>query len=504
MRIEVVKWYAQAKGTAYPRLVLERGRTWQDWSTPLRPPESETYMTLFDVYYDYERSLSARKPEPLGSVKILQRGRQTPELPGEMPALPEDCCSLGQTIDYYAAVRGLGEPAASDLLAALRDVTADESLAKAFQGEPGFRESLLRFSEAARVFHHRPRPLHRDPPEPARLEFTFRTKLPGFTAPHEIRFEFEPKPARLGRLLALVGKNGTGKTRYLARLAWALWGLKQEGDEISPERPSVGRVIAVSYSPLDVFERPPHRVPGLEGRPAFDNYHYCGFRDPKGVSRPRFLFAGLGHDLAAIEALGRRELWDGMLQETQLIEEERGLKRAWKQSDNEAFVKAAKRLGAGAKTALSVLTRLLASLRNGTFVLFDEPELNMHPTLLASMLRVVHEWLERFDGYGVVATHSPMVLQEIPGKMVRVLGREGKTPYARPYAGECFGQSLSEIVTEVFGQQERDKNYANVLRALVQEEKLSIKQVEAAFGRPLSLNARMALQHLARGRRRDA
>lgn len=502
MRVEVVKWYAQAKGSTYPRLVLEQGRTWQDWATPLRPPESETYVTLFDVYYEQERGDT--KPGPLGSVKILQRGRPAPDLPGEMPALPEDCCSLGQTVDYYAAVEKLGEPIARVLLGALRDVTADESIARAFRDEPGFRESLLRFSEAARIFYYRSRPLHRAPPEPVPLTFTFRTKLRGFVDPHEVTFAFDPKPAKLGRLFALVGKNGTAKTRYLARLAWALWGLKQEGDEISPERPPVGRVIAVSYSALDAFKRPPYRMAGSEGRPAFDNYHYCGYRSPKGVSRPRLLFKRLGEDLDAVESLGRRELWDDMLKETQLLREERALERAWKKRDNEAFVKAAKHLGAGTKTALSVLTRLLASLRNGAFVLFDEPELNMHPTLLASLLRVLHAWLERFDAHGVVATHSPMVLQEIPGKMVRVLDRVGKVPLVRPYAGECFGQSLSEIVTEVFGQQERDKNYATVLRSLVKDEGLKVEEVKEAFGRPLSLNAAMALQHLARGRRRDA
>jgi AAA domain, putative AbiEii toxin, Type IV TA system len=498
MRIEVVRWYAQAKGATYPRLVLEQGRTWQDWSTPQRPPESATYRTLFDAYY--EQAQGKTKPEPLGSVKILKRGRPTPDLPSELSALPEDCCSLGQTIDYYAAVEKLGEPVAREVLAALRDVTADERIAQAFRDEPGFQASLLRFSEAARIFHYRSRPLHLSPPEPEPFEFTFRTKLRGFDDPHEIAFAFDPKPAKLGRLFAIVGKNGTGKTRYLARLSWALWGLRQEGDEIVPARPPVGRVIAVSYSALDVFERPIERDRALEDRPAFDNYQYCGYRSRTGVSRPSRLFARLGEDLAAIEALGRRDLWDEMLQETRLLEEE----RAWKQRDDGALVKAARRLGAGAKTALSVLTRLLASLRNGAFVLFDEPELNMHPTLLASLLRVVHAWLERFDAHGVVATHSPMVLQEIPGKMVRVLDRTGKVPLVRPYAGECFGQSLSEIVTEVFGQQERDKNYATALRSLVKEEGLTVEEVKEAFGRPLSLNAAMALQHLARGGRRDA
>lgn len=499
MRIEVVRWYAQAE-RSYPRLVLERGRTWQDWPTASPPPPSEIYETLFDVYYEHAPSSS--KPQPLGSVKILQRGRTAPALHGTLSALPDDCCSLGQTIDYYAALEQLGEPVCSAVLAALRDVTAKEKIARAFQDEPGFRLSLVRFSEAARIFHYRPRRLHRQAPEPAALSFTFRTKLRGFHDPHAIDFSFDPNPAKLGRLFAIVGKNGTGKTRYLARLAWALWGLKGEGEEILPARPPVGRVIAVSYSALDVFDRPPHRLRGIEDRPAFDNYRYCGFRSANGTLRPRLLFEGLAGDMAEIEGLGLRKEWEEMLAQTRLLEDEPALSKALKTGD-EAFVKASKRLGAGLKTALSILTRLLASLRNGAFVLFDEPELNLHPSLLASVLRVVHRWLERFDGYGVIATHSPIVLQEIPGKMVRVLARQGRIPYVKPYNGESFGQSLSEIVTEVFGQDERDKNYANVLRELIRGG-MSAEQIEKAFERPLSLNARMALQYLERHRGGDA
>ncbi len=256
----------------------------------------------------------------------------------------------------------------------------------------------------------------------------------------------------------------------------------------------MGRIIAVSYSALDVFERPPHRLPGIENRPAIDNYCYCGFRDHKGAPRPRILFEGLAEDLATINRLGLRDEWNTMLEQTRLLENEPSLVKALEAGD-EVFVKRAKNLGSGLKTALSILTRLLASLRNGAMVLFDEPELNLHPSLLASVLRVVHDWLHRFDAYGIVATHSPIVLQEIPGKMVRVLDRVGRVPFLKTYSSEPFGQGLSEIVSDVFGIDERDKNYASVLRELL-EGGMSAEQIEQAFGRPLSLNARMALRHL--------
>jgi hypothetical protein len=144
-----------------------------------------------------------------------------------------------------------------------------------------------------------------------------------------------------------------------------------------------------------------------------------------------------------------------------------------------------------------VLTRVLASIRNGALVLVDEPEQNLHPGLLAALLRVLHDWLRHIDGYGIIATLSPIGLQEIPGRNVRVLRRVGRVPIIHPYESESFGQSLSDIVGEVFGLAERDKNYATVLRELLAGG-MSPEQIEAAFGRPLSFDARMALRALAR------
>lgn len=495
MKLVAVRWRQQAKQDAatYPRLILEQGGPWTD----LAPTDTTGYETLFDVYID--RGPGERKL--LGSTKILERGQPSVRLRGEMDALPDECCSLGQTIDYYEALEQLGEPVCGEILRALRDVTADETVARAFEHEPGFRASLLRFSEASRIYHYRPRRLHREPPprEPLRIEF--RALLPGFEDPHAVEFDFHPEPGSVGRLAALVGKSGTGKTSLLARLAAALWGLHRHNrEQLIVRGPPVGRVIAVSYSALDAFERPPHHLAGQDdqrARPVLDNYRYCGFRAEDGSLRPELLFGGLGEDLTELRKLGRLEMWTRMLEETRLGDGDPALKIALEAGRMDDLVSAVRVLGAGHKTALSVLTRLLASLRNGSLVLFDEPELNLHPSLLASLLRVLHDWLEQFDGYGIVATHSPIVLQEIPGRNVRVLDRVGRIPVVRHYEAESFGQSLSEIVGEVFGLDERDKNYATALRGLL-DRGMTPEQIESAFGRPLSLNVRMALRALGR------
>jgi len=499
MRIEVVRYRVQASRdpAAYPRLVLERGRAWEDWPTTEPTSWEEAYRTLFDVYY--EEASGAARCHPLGPIKILQRGRTAPELAEIMGSLTDDYCSIGQILDYYAALGRLDAETRRAILTALRDVSAHEEIARAFEAEHSFRASLLRFSEADLAFRRQAGRAEaggarEDPPS-----FRFRAPLQGFDEPHEVDFQFSGQPRRLRRLAVIVGENGTGKTQLLARLANVLWGLRRTGEVLDPPRPAIGRVIAVSYSALDAFERPPHRTRGIEGHPALDNYCYCGFRDKDDALRPELLFDLMKQDLAEIRRWGRQAKWQRMLQDLRFLDREPDLAAAVEQGDG-AVAAVAGCLAAGEKTVLSVLTRLLAKLRDRSFVIFDEPETNLHPSLLAGLLRVLHGWLEDFDGWGVIATHSPLVLQEIPGQMVSVLERQGRVPFLRPYQGESFGQSLSEIVVEVFGADERDRNYATMLQALV-DEGMTSDQIEAALGRTLSLNARMALRYLAeRGR----
>lgn len=484
--VECVRWLAQAQEPkAFPRVVLEKQQAWDD----------DGFETLFDVHY---QSASSEPIRVLGSTKVLQRGSHATSLPREMPqGLPSGTCSLGQTIDFYQAVDELGEPMSKSVMSALRDVTRDEGVRREMEGEPGFTESLLRFSEAARIFRYREHPLHRKGPTPEDVGFSYTGMLPGFSQPHRVELCFSPQPARLGRIVALVGRSGTGKTTLLARLASALWGLPQSKmmhEQLLPRRPPIGRVIAVSYAALDTFARPPHRLGRSATRPAFDNYCYCGFRGPKAELSTTLLTDTMQADIREIRRLDRLKDWQNMLQSIGLDKDPAVARRL---HDDAAFLEGATHLGAGHKIALSALTRLLALLRNGSFVLFDEPEQHLHPSLLSSLLRVLHDWLERFDAQCVVATHSPIVLQEIPGRNVRVLDRDGEVPIVRTYDDESFGQNLSEIVTQVFSVQERERNYATFLSELLKGG-LSAEAIEQAFGRPLTLHARMALERLAK------
>lgn len=124
-------------------------------------------------------------------------------------------------------------------------------------------------------------------------------------------------------------------------------------------------------------------------------------------------------------------------------------------------------------------------------VLFDEPETHLHPNAVANLFLVLSDILEEFRSYAVVATHSPVVIQEIPAKRVMVFQRVNNVTVAEPLLLESFGESVTELTRHVFETDEVKSVYRRTLRELAGDE--SAEEVVARFPRGLSLSAQAYL-----------
>jgi predicted ATP-dependent endonuclease of OLD family len=78
-------------------------------------------------------------------------------------------------------------------------------------------------------------------------------------------------------------------------------------------------------------------------------------------------------------------------------------------------------LSTGHKIVLLTITRLVETVDERSIVLFDEPEAHLHPPLLSALIRALSELLISRNGVAIVATHSPVVLQEVPRTCVSIL-----------------------------------------------------------------------------------
>lgn len=417
--------------------------------------------------------------------------------PDALSALPSDCFSLGEGLGYYSAVRDtFGEAQALEVLAALRDsaVSMEPHERGLVESEHVFQVSLLRSNgaleareQAAAVFGR------------AALDytnsFTARIWMKGASDAHVFGFDFSPK-AVPSRINVLVGLNGTGKTQSMATLARLLSRVHSPRAETDPDtrlderssiqpRPSVYGVVAISFSAFDDFIIPDSVVSDRF------KYVYCGLKSLTGsvTSRAEIVDSEVASRFLPLDVEARRLALESL---RPTLDPEYDWDGAC-ESGAVPFTD----LSAGQRIVLSIASELLQSLSNRVLVLMDEPEIHLHPQLLSGLLAWTDELLKERDSFAIVATHSPIVVQQALASSVFILRRTGTYPSVGRPTIETFGANLTEIVREVFEDRAGDRSYETVLDRLW-EEHGSVEAVSDLFDGRLGLNAEIYLRSLQR------
>lgn len=452
-------WHTMAQTSSQDHFVIERGRgrTWDDGG----------FKTLHSLYW-LPAGAPAKEARTIGAVKILQRGVPVTVLPERFTSLDESFCSLGQSSEYYERLEELVPALARRVLAGLRDIAVDPAVERGFAAPADIERSLLRSVSARMALEVIRRRSRGEPVEWATdLDFRFRTTLKKPASdppkPYDLEVKLSAKDGPLGRMLVLVGKNATGKSGLLSALGQAVSGLDTEVGSVEPAVTGISRVIAIAYSAFD-----PYSYYG-KGRPAAPiAYYYCGLRDHRGDIDVKRALARSQRHLQQIEP----ERWRQAIRVSGILDEEPSLEPMLSDTDPSRLSALMETLSSGHKIFLFVLANLLATIRRRSLVLVDEPEIHLHPNLLSSLMRLLHSVLDEYDSFAVVATHSPQVLQEVPARYVRIIGRSGGGPSLRRYPGESFGANLGEIVRLAFGVDERSANYFKILQANGDEQLL--------------------------------
>jgi hypothetical protein len=440
------------------------------------------------------------KEHRIGTVKFLQRESATLEstvvstntqLPVSFNELDERYISLGQEEDYYKGLHALFGSEVGSILTALKDIAWQPSLAVEFEPTSAFRNALMRENVAHRARRFgRAWALGETPQE--KLSFQYTCTIDGADQPIEVKVPFNGHDPLPGRVVGIIGRNAVGKTRFLARLGEDLAQISRTSAEKIAEReerfpggrPLFTRIVAISYSAFDRFKRPPSD--------ASTSYVYCGIRNEKGALSRTSLIEMYRKNQNRIRSLGRQAAWmwymkiilgDQSQSLTASLEEEISA------PDRED--QALSLLSSGQSILCHFTTALLAWIQPNSLVLFDEPETHIHPNAVASLFTVLTDILNEYDSYSVVATHSPVVIQEIPAKRVVVFRRTENTTVAEPLPIESFGESLTELTRHVFETIEVDSLYRRTLKELAEEE--SAEKVMSRFDRGLSLSAQAYL-----------
>lgn len=437
-----------------------------------------TFRTLFDLLVVDEEGTSYE----VGSVKIMRRGMTSGRVPidDQFTELGPDYCSLGQDQNYYEQLMALPQNLGLEILASLRDAAASEAIWTEFSEEQAFGTSLMRMlnpEQVQRTFRN----IVRGIAAPSPYKFTFKTRPQGDFEPLEVSVSVRPNTLPPTNVHVLIGRNGVGKTRLLAGIANALTlsddpnavGMPGELAFDDEDGARFANLVTVAFSAFDRFEPlSPERMGGNL------RYAYVGLKRErkKGdadeaantFKNPRDLSDEFAGSLAECLNGPRRARWAQVID---ILNGDPGFAELELErldlADQTSFrnaVAAFDTLSSGHKVVLLTATRLVELVDEKTLVLIDEPESHLHPPLLGSFVRALSYLLIHRNGVSIIATHSPVVLQEAPKSCVWVLRRTGEVLSAERPEVETFAENVGILTAEVFQLEVTESGHHRMLR----------------------------------------
>lgn len=484
----------------------------------------------WDDYYEYETLFRAKfyplegDEVNLGEIKIASSKSNITRkvIPSSFEKLDESFCSLAQDISFYQALinyipRRLGV----EILNGLNDIASNKEVYEKFSKKEIITSSLMRFSEAIKAFNEGSDIIQGIKSNKI-FNFTFITQLEGALKQHNVDFDFEDTSKLPNRINVMLGANGTGKTRVLSELACKLSGITKSSNSmfLDDKRPSFSRIIAISYSAFDDFNKPffneksrklpiagyinklsneiPATISKLKNiwnenelidklemlnediesivnsnkfNEYSDNdqlnrvfsYVYCGIRDNNGIVSESDMY----HDLESrFKRIKERDRFDILIESLGEIIDNREVLNELVNTYNISNINY-KKLSSGQAITMFVITSVIENIEEESLLMFDEPEIHLHPNSISNFMRMVNSILDKFDSYAIISTHSPLIVQEIPAKYVRVFDRLNfNIPIIRHLNEECFGENISNIVRCIFDVSDKESNYKNILKNL--------------------------------------
>ena len=129
----------------------------------------------------------------------------------------------------------------------------------------------------------------------------------------------------------------------------------------------------------------------------------------------------------------------------------------------------------------------------------DEPEIHLHPPLLSAFIRALSDLIADKNAVVIIATHSPVVLQEVPRSCVNILHRINEAIEIYKPLIETFGENVGTLTKSVFGLEVTNSGFHSLLKEQVDLGK-TYDEIIDLYSDQLGLEARKILQILLRNR----
>ena len=377
-------------------------------------------------------------------------------------------------------------------LRALKDCSFFHDTLEIFENDENFKESIIRDNEQERLIRRAKLEINNyDLDNLYKFTYKFKPKYDEkFT---DIEFNFDENSLLSNRIITLIGKNGCGKTQLLSKLPIEL--SQKNLEFFSPQIPQFGKIISVSYSIFDNFTLP---------KSDFDfNYISCSLRGDGGELLSREdLITRLIQSCTKIQETNRTKKWlktissflDEDIVENLILENDNKVKNINLTKIGDTL----KILSSGQSILLNIITEIIKNIRYDSLIIYDEPETHLHPNAISQLTNTLYTLTEEFESFCLIATHSPLVVQEMLAKNVYILEKEQNNLYVRKPNSETFGENLTVITNEIFGNRDVPDYFKIQLKKLVSLD-LSYERILQEIQSPnteVSLNVNLYLKSL--------
>lgn len=486
---------------------------WNDYS----------FETLFHLFVVAENRVIR-----IGEIKIGFIG-QTEEISTryklnsfDMSCLPEIFFSLGGSEEYYENIAKLNEDLKNLVLKLLNDIAFNKEIIANIKNEEVFKTSFLRSVSLTTIKERYKRVLTGDS-SLSDFSFYFERKDIENLSNIKLSFEVVAESTPSTNIHAIIGRNGIGKTTILNGMIDSIANPGKESqlftrDFFDPkkaiDKEFFSTLISVSFSAFDPFEPPIE-----QSNPALGTcYYYIGLKNesesnnPTNNNEPYFSgfkiqhleFANFITEIRNDEYRVRK--WEEAIRtlesDTNFAEMNLTalLQFSGDQLKHKSMDKISK-MSSGHAIVLLTITGLVRRVEEKSLVLIDEPESHLHPPLLSAFIRTLSNLLTSRNGVAIIATHSPVVLQEIPKSCVWKVTRHGPVfETSRPKI-ETFGENVGVLTRDVFGLEVEKSGFYSLLDQSVKADK-SFAEIMSEYNQQLGAESRMILATLIASRDR--
>lgn len=431
----------------------------------------------------------------------------------EIPFLDSNSAvSIGTNIDFYKKLKKtiVKNRTIKKLLKKINDICYSAQNMPSYQSWPGFNLSLLRDATDSAILRNGYAVALGNYKKLKEFEFEVFTQNK-----QHIKFHFDKSSIFCDNINVLIGKNGLGKSRTLKSISDQFTGI----EESDVDWPFFNRLIVISFSPFENFltesellELKKHSNnfyssdESEERHERYDlinDYSYIGFKSSKSdedISLSESYSKSVSSVIFAIKD-DIKNGWIRNYSKFSLILESlklamefetialKGVNTLIKEEELHEFSNSIEnpkidsklnnlelifldeneneiKLSSGQKIYSLLIPSIVSEIKEESLILFDEPELYLHPELEVSLISMLKLILKQTSSFGIIATHSSYIVREIRSDFVHILKEGGiiSSPQI-----ETFGNSLDEITGYIFNDYKTVKPYQQRLDFMLKD-----------------------------------